>query len=137
MELGSTGVVRHMEVFQGLLYISGDFEVNGVDISELVTYNGSQYNDFGRAFSLFGGNEIKTLSVFNNSLYIGGSFNPVVGTQASNLLKWDGQEWGIMAEGTDGVALSIQPYKNQLYIGGEFEQAGSQAAENISIWMSN
>jgi hypothetical protein len=134
LELGSTGVVRHMEVFQGLLFISGDFDANGIDISELITYDGSQYSDFGRAFSLFGGNEIKTLSTFQNGLYIGGSFNPVVGTQASNLLKWDGQEWAIMAEGIDGVTLSIQPFQNQLYIGGEFEQAGGQSAENISIW---
>jgi hypothetical protein len=134
LELGSTGVVRHMEVFQGLLYISGDFDVSGIDISELITYDGSQYRDFGRAFSLFGGNEIKTLSTFQNGLYIGGSFDPVVGSQASNLLKWDGQEWAIMAQGTDGVVLSIQPFENQLYIGGEFEQAGGQAAENISTW---
>ena len=58
----------------------------------------------------------------------------MVGTQASNLLKWVGREWAMMAKGINGVALSIQPFQNQLYIGGEFQQAGGQSAENISIW---
>lgn len=134
LELKSTGAVRHMAVFQDQLFLSGDFEVNNSEFSELITWDGSQFEDFGRAFSISGGNEIKTLSTFQDALYIGGIFNQVVGTQASSILKWDGEQWAVMAEGIGGTVLSIQPFQDQLYVGGDFTQAGNQTAENITIW---
>ncbi|MDN5202109.1 hypothetical protein QQ008_12065 [Fulvivirgaceae bacterium BMA10] len=134
LELGSTGVVRHMAVFQNQLFLSGDFEVDNNEFSELVTWDGSKLSDFGRAFSLFSGNEINALATFKDALYIGGSFNQVVGTQASSILRWDGQLWGIMTEGIDGTVLSIQPFQDRLYVGGEFDRAGNQVAEHITIW---
>ena len=136
LEQGSTGAVRHMAIFQDELYISGDFQLNGSDVSELIVWDGSQFRDFGRAFSFFGGNEIKALAVFKDALYIGGSFNQVVATQASNILRWDGENWGVMAAGIGGTVLTIQGFQDQLYVGGDFLEAGNQTAENITIWES-
>lgn len=134
LELESTGAVRHMAIFQDELYISGDFEINGSDVSELITWDGNQFKDFGRAFSLFGGNEINALAVFQDALYVGGDFNQVVASQASNILRWDGENWGIMADGIGGTVLTIQGFQNKLYVGGDFLEAGNQTAENITIW---
>ena len=137
LELNGTGVVRHMAVYKDLLYISGDFSINGNDVSELITWNGSQFSDFGRAFSLYQGNTISELTVIEDILYIGGSFRNVVGGQANNILQWDGENWGIMSEGISGTVLSIERYKDKIYIGGDFNGAGGQVAENISIWAKN
>jgi len=133
LELKNTGVVRHMAVYKDVLYISGDFSANNVDFSELITWNGSQFNDFGRAFSLYP-NTINELVVVNEILYIGGSFSNAVGSQTNNILQWDGDNWGIMSQGISGTVLSIVLYNNMIYIGGDFDSAGGNTAENISIW---
>ncbi len=134
LSLRSTGVVRHMEVFDEKLYISGDFESNNIGFSELIVWDGSQFKDFGRAFSLSGSNEIESLVVFDEALYVGGEFSQVIGTQVNNLLKWDGEQWSILADGIGGVVLTIQPFDGQLYIGGDFFSAGNLPAEHIAIW---
>jgi trimeric autotransporter adhesin len=133
LELKTTGVVRHMAVYKEVLYISGNFEVDNVEFSELITWDGNQFNDFGTAFSL-SENTISELTVIGDNLYIGGSFMDVVGSEANNILQWDGESWGIMSEGISGTVLSIELYGEEIYIGGDFRSAGGNAAENISIW---
>jgi len=137
LALGSTGVVRHMVVYQDLLYIAGDFSANSGDVSELITWDGTQFDDFGRAFSLFVDNTISELAVINDVLYIGGDFSSVVASQAGNVIQWDGEQWGLMSTGVSGTVLTIESFNNNIYIGGDFLQAGGQTAENISIWSAN
>lgn len=77
---------------------------------------------------------IRELAVINGTLYIGGSFRNVVGSQADNILQWDGESWRIMKQGPTGMVLSIESFGNKIYLGGEFNKAGGNVAENISIW---
>ena len=133
LELKATGVVRHMAVYKNVLYISGDFTEDDETVSELIIWDGNRFNDFGRAFSLYQ-NNIRELVVSNGILYIGGSFRNVVGSQANNVLQWDGERWGILSQGTSGTVLSIESFDNKIYLGGDFDNAGGNNAENISIW---
>jgi hypothetical protein len=137
LTLKSTGVVRHMAVFKGLLYLSGDFSTSSDDISELITWDGASFGDFGRPFSLSAGNSIRELKVINNILYIGGEFKSVAAGQANNILQWDGDSWGVLSEGISGTVLTIELFKDKIYVGGDFLMAGGQVAENISIWKAN
>ena len=137
LELGTTGTINEMAVLDGVLYIAGFFNENGNVYSELITWNGSEFNDFGRAFSLTQTNTISELTVINDLLFIGGNFNNVVGSQVSNILQWDGSQWGILENGISGTVLSIEEFSNSIYIGGDFTAAGGNMAENISIWSSN
>lgn len=138
LEHRSTGAVKHMTVYKDILYISGDFSVDSNDnLSELITWNGAQFNDFGRAFSLDQNNTIYELSVIDGILYIGGSFRNVVASEANNIIQWDGQSWGVLGTGTSGTVLSIEPFKGKLFIGGDFDKAGGSAAENIAVWKEN
>jgi len=136
LEFRSTGAVRRMAVFNDDLYISGNFSAGSGEISELITWDGTRLSDFGRAFSLYQ-NVIHELTVINDILFIGGNFRNVIGSQASNVLQWNGESWGIMSDGTSGSVLSIAEYNNKIYIGGDFDIAGGNSAENISIWTEN
>lgn len=133
LEQKATGVIRYMAVYKDELYISGNFSVSNGEISELIKWDGSRFSDFGRAFSLYQ-NRIYELVVLNDILYIGGSFRNVVGSQANNILQWNGESWGILSEGTSGLILSAIGFNNKIYFGGEFDSAGGNNAENISIW---
>lgn len=137
LELRTVGAVKELAVFKDVLYISGNFTPGGGgdEISELSTWNGSQFSDFGRAFTFGSGNSIRDLKVINDVLYIGGKFNSnVVATPAKSILQWDGESWGMMDTGISGTVLSIESYGNKIYIGGDFDAAGGTTAENISIW---
>jgi len=134
LELQSTGAVKHMAVLNDILYIAGEFSDD--DVSELITYDGAQFHDFGRPFSLYS-NLIYELSVINGVLYIGGDFNLVVGTQAHNFLQWNGKKWGIPGTGTNGPILAIEEYDGKIYLGGDYTSAGGEAADKISIWTEN
>ena len=134
LENKATGAVKYMAVYDNLLFIGGEFDD---DYSELITWNGSQFNDFGRAFSLYQGNLIYELTVINNILYIGGDFNSAVASQTHNLLQWDSEKWGLLDEGTNGQVLSIEEYNDKIYIGGDYDMAGGKVAEKISIWTEN
>jgi trimeric autotransporter adhesin len=114
--------------------MAGEFSSNNGEVSELITWNGTQFNDFGKAFILYPGNKIVELSVVNDILYIGGRFQKVVGSQANNILQWDGDQWGILDEGISGSVNSIISFNGKIYIGGDFQEAGGADADNISIW---
>lgn len=137
LEQGSTGTVNEMAVMNGTLYISGVFDQNDNFFSELITWDGSEFSDFGKAFSLSQDNFISELTTIDDVLYIGGNFENVVGSQANNIIQWDGTQWGIMQDGVSGRVFSIEKFGTQIYVGGEFTQAGGIFAENISIWSSN
>ncbi len=134
LELKRTGAVLHMAVYKDILFMAGEFASNNAEVSELITWNGSQFSDFGKAFILHPGNKIVELSVIDDILYIGGRFHQVVGSNVNNILQWNGEQWGIMEEGISGSVNSIIGYKGKIYVGGDFDEAGGADAENISVW---
>jgi hypothetical protein len=129
LELGSTGVIWQMAVLKDMLYLSGDFSIRDNHVSELITWDGSQFSDFGRPFSLYAGNIIDELMVINGVLYVGGESRNVAGSQAGNLLQWDGEKWGVLSSGISGFVLWIEEYNGKVYIGCEFGSAGGEVAE--------
>ena len=137
LEQGSTGYINEMAVLEEILYIAGYFSENGNVYSELISWDGSEFKDFGKAFSLNQTNTISELNVVDDILYIGGNFTNVVGSQANSILQWDGSQWGILQNGINGTVLSVEEFSNSIYIGGDFTSAGGNMAENISIWESN
>jgi hypothetical protein len=134
LELKHTGAVLHMAVYKDVLFMAGEFASNGSEVSELITWDGTQFSDFGKAFILHPGNKIIELSVINDILYIGGRFQDVVGSHTNNILQWNGSYWGTMEEGISGSVNSIIEYNGKTYIGGDFYEAGGAVADNISVW---
>ncbi len=133
LSLGKTGWVRDMEVYNDKLFISGEFYINDEDVSELITWDGSEFHDFGRTFSLYE-NYIYDLKTIDDILYIGGRFNNVAGSTTNNVIQWDGTQWGHLSNGVIGVVLTIEEFRDQIFVGGEFNSAGGLSAENIVIW---
>ena len=90
--------------------------------------------------------EINAISVYNDSLYIGGAFTQwktyytsSTWYNASGILKWNGgAQWqqvggGITVGGFSGVnAMCV--HHNKLYAAGIFETAGGTYCKNIACW---
>lgn len=129
----TTGAVLHMAVFDDLLFLAGDIDINGTVVSQISIYNGAQFADLGKGFSL-GASSIDELVAIDDLLFVAGSFQNVLGTQINNIVQFDGQKWGKLQQGINGNVFSMIQYEDQIFIGGEFDQAGGEAAEHIAIW---
>ncbi|HKR06074.1 MAG TPA: T9SS type A sorting domain-containing protein, partial [Bacteroidia bacterium] len=79
---------------------------------------------------------IRSMGVYANELYVGGTFDTVDGVSALNLARFNGSSWssagdiGVAGAG-DGVS-AITEYNGELYCGGHFTVAGGIATGGIA-----
>src|SRR5690348_14301476 len=80
---------------------------------------------------------VNAIAVNTNAglVYVGGQFNVVGTTVASNLAVWNGTNWSALGLGVDGAvnALALDEAGN-LYVGGSFTNAGGTTANRIAKW---
>src|SRR5439155_204364 len=87
------------------------------------------------------GYSVSAVAVYNDELYIGGSFPSVNGLAAcQNLCRWNATNgWravtGFTTGITPGTVFALAVYKGELYVGGNFTAAGGVTGANyIAKW---
>lgn len=77
------------------------------------------------------------------ALYVGGQFDRAGGISASNIAKWDGDEWSRLGSGfgagVDAAVFALESFDDgdgsDLYVGGAFSSAtGVSSAPSIALW---
>lgn len=72
------------------------------------------------------------------SLYICGNFETVGSVRASNIARWDGQQWEPLGGGTSLFTYAMCVFDDgtgeKLYAGGNFYGAGGVGVNNIARW---
>ncbi len=74
------------------------------------------------------------------ALYLGGSFDYVRVTPASNIARWDGAEWTSLGTALNNSVVAVATYDDgtgggpALYAGGDFTGAGGQPARGLARW---
>ncbi len=74
------------------------------------------------------------ITVINNELYVGGSFDTVAGIPTKGIAKWDGNNWSSLNFNLLNytVISSIVNYNNEIYVGGLFfDQVSNDGTRNI------
>jgi hypothetical protein len=118
--------IHTMYVYNGNLYSGG---TNGGAITQ-VYKNGVSVGATNGANNL-----IFAMAVYNNQLYVAGSFTSINGVAANNIARWNGSVWSAAGTGS-GVpgdyinALCV--YNNNLYAGGG--QSGNCEKWNGTSW---
>ena len=75
-------------------------------------------------------NYINALTVYNNELIAGGSFQTAGGVSADRIAKWNGTSWSPLGSGVNATVYSLAVYNNELIAGGLFSAPGN----NIAKW---
>lgn len=138
---GIDGQVYSMELFDGSLYIAGDFDINGSN-SNLAYWDGSNWQSVGEF-----NDAVLALETYNCGLYIGGNFTQIDNQNHSYIAVWNGAS--ISQEGsTCGQMPPLTPTllsfnapvtcftttNDELLIGGEFTAYGlSNSVTNYMI----
>jgi len=81
------------------------------------------------------------MAVYNNSLYVGGTFTYARGLLVNKIARWDGSNWySLGSGGTAGVptgygVYALAVFQGTLYVGGSFPQVGNGITVNgIAKW---
>lgn len=79
--------------------------------------------------------EIYAIQIFENQLYIGGSFTEIDGISMSYISKWNGSNWNSIQNGTNSYVNCFAIFQSQLYVGGHFTSVGNGLSANtLAKW---
>lgn len=125
--------------YNGMWYFIGDIRDSTNHNRNVVRWTGSQWEIFGGGIG--GGlSEVSRMLVFQNKLYIAGTFTQADGNPENAIVTWDGSNWGAVGGGiTDsggyyGQIFDMTIYNNELWVVGNFQMAGGIYAKNIAKW---
>jgi len=112
------GIVLAIHDYNGNLYAGGHFDnAGGVAVYNLAKWNGSSWSAVGGGI---GGTDslVIAMEVFNNELYIGGSFS----VPGYNLVKLNGTSLNALPNGGvfNGNVTSLAAFGTSLIVGGSF-----------------
>lgn len=145
---GINGPVHAIAVFQGDLYVGGNFSsAGGIAANNLARWDGERWWPVGAGGGNGASAAVLALAVVEDDLYIGGVFRALNGggvvVEADYVAGWDGSDWFTLgpASGGNGVdsyvyALAASP--QGLVVGGNFTQAsgvsGVTPANHVVLW---
>lgn len=127
------------------LYIGGtfyDLPVSNGNAKGITRYNGSTMDNMQGGLDWgIGGNEVRSMVVWNGELYVAGAFNTAGGVPCHNIAKWNGTKWDSVGGGVDAngmiMKLVVDSVNNALYAVGGFESAGGMPAHGVAKWDGN
>ncbi|MBI2270656.1 MAG: T9SS type A sorting domain-containing protein [Bacteroidetes bacterium] len=131
---GFNGDVRAAAVFNGKLYVGGNFTlVDGTTpANRIACYDGTSWAAVGSGLD----NNVRLLYVYNAELYVGGYFTTAGGVSAVRIAKYDGTTWSTVGTGVgmSGVPYAMATYGGNLYVGGEFGSVDGLTVNRIAKW---
>lgn len=142
-----TGSIDDLAVFDDKLIAGGFFsKSNGSPGNHVVSWDGTSWDDLdggipvGCTYILEP--PVKSLFVFSNELYVGGTFYCAGQSIANWIAKWDGTQWcgsqsvftvtwpDLVSEGIN----AINQLNGDLYIGGLFGKIDNTSIGGIALW---
>ncbi len=81
---------------------------------------------------------VYAMTTDGTNLYVGGDFSVIGGTIANNVIKWNGDKWTSIGEGSEngitGHVSSLAYVDGKLFVGGMMRKAGSKSVNGVAYW---
>lgn len=147
--VGLNGMVTRMVQYNGSVYAAGHFSGISSDPAAggIARWNGTNWEPVGggiRAARLYESQtglsltHISDMIVFDDKLFVAGSFDQIGGIPADGLAFWDGTSWHIPGNAGDypggSSFITFRVVNDQLYIGGAFGPVAGTTSRNIVMW---
>lgn len=135
--------VCEKDTINNILYLGGDFQqINNINTKGIVKYDGVKFDSLGAGFDpqwkgIFTGSKPNAMKMFQNKLYVSGTFKRAGQYYSENFASWNGTDWDAidyrMRQGnTSGTAWNLDSYNNELYVGGNFDSIGGIKTNNFA-----
>lgn len=127
-----TSSVNTLDVFQGNLYVGGDFGYQG-NAESILRWDGSTLS------MMPPGVDIRRVHAFDASgsfLFVGGSFNSVPTDPLRGIATFNGTTWGSIGGGANGDVHAIRVIGADIYIGGDIfgVNQNTEPVSNLAYW---
>lgn len=141
------GIVRALALRGDELVVGGAFaQAGGIPANNVAIWNRANRSwaalgsgsANGVANDTGGSTNVHAIEVVGQDVFVGGWFTQAGGQPASNIARWNGQQWLPLgsgsANGVDGDVYALKYMEPYLYVAGDFTRAGGQPASNIARW---
>ncbi|MFU8828054.1 MAG: DNA primase [Phycisphaerales bacterium] len=155
-DTGVSHEVHAITIFEGAIHACGAFNrAGGGTVNRVAKWDGTNWHPLqGPCGTGLTGDDLESnirstcsaLAVFDDgsgpALYAAGRFHKAGGIQTSNIAKWDGEKWSMLAGksgiGLNSPALALAPFESgkaaYLCVGGIFSEAAGDPAAHIALW---
>ncbi|MBI1191054.1 MAG: hypothetical protein GC200_10290 [Tepidisphaera sp.] len=128
---GVNAGVRALTVFDGALYIGGDFSLaHGINSFNLAKWDGASFIQFGTSVQA----SVYTLVAANGSLYLGGQFVNVGSLSTQHICRYDGLGFHALGNSLAGTVYAITMFNNQIIAAGDIKYAGDTPVNSIAAF---
>jgi hypothetical protein len=135
---GLRGTVYAAAVFNGQLYVGGEFDLP--DGGNIARWDGQAWQSVGGGISGVGISAelfaprptVQSLHVADGRLYVGGAFSTAGSEFAASLASWDGVQWRGEATFIDGIVFDIATIGGDLHVSGYFNTVEGVSALSIA-----
>jgi len=118
----------------GNIYIVGSFtSVNGISISGVAKYNGSNWSAMGSGIAVSPSNQARAIHCFQGQVYIAGPFTNISGITSNGFAKWNGTSWSTLNSGGMMLGLSAHftEFNNELYVSANSSPTGINGSNRV------
>jgi len=125
------------------LYAGGSFDTAGdANAMRIAKWNGARWDALtpgaSQQASAFVNGDVMAVALVGKEVYVGGRFTRAGSVAATNIARWDGQEWSALGKGLGGETYdsvnALALGEGYLYAGGYFSRAGSLTVQNVARW---
>lgn len=136
----STDDIRVITKYKGDIIIAGDLnDYNSTNLNHIARFDGTDWLPLGTGLSggLFSGS-VRCMVVYQNELYVGGSFSYAGGQSSKFIAKWDGTSWSDVGGSMTGTGYNgvrdMVVHDNKLFVVGEFDEMGGITSNIVAMW---
>ena len=120
--------------FQDDLHIGGFFSaLGGVRALNIARFDGSTFAPVAGADCNGLREEVNAIAIAGSDVYVGGHFNPGLGS-TNNLARWNGAQWTPIGASFNGDVLTIALRGTEIFAGGTFSRAGNLLVNRLARW---
>ncbi len=130
---GTNMQVRAMAVYNGELYVGGQFDhAGGIAANFIARWDGVTWDSVGTGLS--GGSGIYSMAVYAGELYVGGYFFTAGGVSAPMIAKWNDTTWSPVGASLSNIVNTLTVHNGALYAGGQFSAFNRVAKWDGTSW---
>jgi hypothetical protein len=130
---GATSI-EAITVYKNELYVAGYFlKSDGCPGDNIVKYNGTSWQEVNGGFSYHGfpGAVPRRMEVYNDKLYIAGTFDQMGTMPAHYLVTYDGTEFCAVDNSINEPVWPVTVYKNKIYVGAAWFSSGVNGQDTV------
>ncbi|MGE0144273.1 MAG: hypothetical protein AB7I19_11715 [Planctomycetota bacterium] len=136
--LPSAADIHAVCVFQGQLYVGGNFGGMPNEPAGIARWNGTSWESVGGPMQ-YSADGVLAMRVANDgSLWVGGDFTQIGNLRANSIARWTGTQWQALGSTSPGGGLPsgavwvIHEFGGRMVVGGGFSEPGNVAG--VAAW---